>query len=694
LSRLADSMARCSPVRIALIACCVSFACALECGVGPVDGNVSLSAPIGPAYLSDLRNGSKPFEFSVTAFNTAKFALSSTIPVFVERAHGAPAFQRWDAVDCMQLVIGAGEHAVVWVRLNKLTLEKLTTAGPASVLWKTQFGLGSGAVSTYFMVGGESGVPNAIATTWDLPPMGWNSWFAYDVGLNDTVMRSNAEGLVRTGLSALGFTYVNMDGGWQGGRNSNGTVFANTTKFPFGMGALVDFTHQLGLSFGAYTDRGQSTCDAHVGSQGYELQDAQTYAAWGIDYVKEDACDATMNHTGALLQYETFQAAINSTDRPMFFSLCGWLKWYAGTPYGIGQSWRIGPDALSWPNVLMNVDAAADAASFVGPHHYADVDEIMGPSRGRPINQNQTLTQLNLIAIIGSPLLLSFDLTNRTSDDPDVAPFLNAEVISVHQDPIPGPYYRKLAGGYVSLDKITPLTGLACNASDPFQRFYLNSTANASAGFVTSVGLPGWCLNAGPAWYATFSHAQQVWFSECGVTCDPSMHDCMNQQWLLNENGTISSLYYFASSTNPDNVPGPFMSLDPVPNAVYLREPLFADEASRQIWTFDSSTGLLSSGYDGTCIAASPRATYNVWGRRLYDGSWALAFVNFGPSAGNVTCDAACFAGAEFNATTVLKFRDLWAHADLPVPVLAGQGFSVFLDPNGVSAMYRVSVAS
>ena len=51
-------------------------------------------------------------------------------------------------------------------------------------------------------------------------------------------------------------------------------------------------------------------------------------------------------------------------------------------------------DALSWENVLMNFDAAADAAAFVSAGHFADVDEVMGPSRGRPISRAQELTQV------------------------------------------------------------------------------------------------------------------------------------------------------------------------------------------------------------------------------------------------------------------------------------------------------------
>ena len=90
----------------------------------------------------------------------------------------------------------------------------------------------------------------------------------------------------------------------------------------------------------------------------------------------------------------------------------------------------------------MNIDAAADAAPFVSAGHFADVDEVMGPSRGRPISRAQELTQASgpcslglcavfpsaparcfccccqiaLIAVIGSPLLISFDLTGAWSE--------------------------------------------------------------------------------------------------------------------------------------------------------------------------------------------------------------------------------------------------------------------------------------
>jgi alpha-galactosidase len=114
---------------------------------------------------------------------------------------------------------------------------------------------------------------------------------------------------------------VAIDGGWQGGRYPNGTVYENPAMFPEGLAALVESIHDLGLLFGVYTDRGTSTCDAHVGSLNYEAQDAAFYARVGADYLKEDSCAASQSHSVAIQQFAKMQAALASTGRNIPLSL-------------------------------------------------------------------------------------------------------------------------------------------------------------------------------------------------------------------------------------------------------------------------------------------------------------------------------------------------------------------------------------
>ncbi len=69
------------------------------------------------------------------------------------------------------------------------------------------------------------------------------------------------------------------------------------------------------------SDRGFKTCAGRPGSLGYETKDANTYASWGVDYLKLDSCFT--NGTAPEVAYSIMRDALNATGRPIFFSLCG-----------------------------------------------------------------------------------------------------------------------------------------------------------------------------------------------------------------------------------------------------------------------------------------------------------------------------------------------------------------------------------
>jgi alpha-galactosidase len=66
-----------------------------------------------------------------------------------------------------------------------------------------------------------------------------------------------------------------------------------------------------------------------VGSEDHEVIDANTFADWQIDYLKEDSCSASTDEDTAFEQYGKMRDALNKTGRPIVFSLCGWNPWYA-----------------------------------------------------------------------------------------------------------------------------------------------------------------------------------------------------------------------------------------------------------------------------------------------------------------------------------------------------------------------------
>ncbi|KAG6527977.1 hypothetical protein ZIOFF_010113 [Zingiber officinale] len=106
-----------------------------------------------------------------------------------------------------------------------------------------------------------------------------------DNGLVDVV----ADAMVSTGLAKLGYQYVNIDDCWaEHDRDSQGYLVANRRTFPSGIKALADYVHSKGLKLAFTQMQGDSEMP---GSLGYEKKNAETFAAWGIDYLKYDNCN-------------------------------------------------------------------------------------------------------------------------------------------------------------------------------------------------------------------------------------------------------------------------------------------------------------------------------------------------------------------------------------------------------------------
>jgi len=178
-----------------------------------------------------------------------------------------------------------------------------------------------------------------------VPAMGYNSWYDEMQNLTEENMKASIDALVALGLPELGYVYFNLDDDWAEGRYANGTLYADKTKFPSKtLKPLAEYAHSKKLKFGTYTDRGTKTCGGKPGALAHEKIDAATYASWGVDYLKEDSCNAPADHATAFSEYAAMRDALNATGRPILFSLCGWNSWYAPMGDYLGNSWRIGPD--------------------------------------------------------------------------------------------------------------------------------------------------------------------------------------------------------------------------------------------------------------------------------------------------------------------------------------------------------------
>lgn len=135
---------------------------------------------------------------------------------------------------------------------------------------------------------------NGLAIT---PPMGWNSWNKYGGNINADLIMRMADYMVSSGMQAAGYEYINIDDCWMASsRDANGDLQADPIRFPAGsdgtpgIKVVADYVHSKGLKLGIYTSNGTRTCQGLPASEGYEEIDAKNYAAWGVDYVKEDFC--------------------------------------------------------------------------------------------------------------------------------------------------------------------------------------------------------------------------------------------------------------------------------------------------------------------------------------------------------------------------------------------------------------------
>lgn len=277
---------------------------------------------------------------------------------------------------------------------------------------------------------------DALAPT---PPMGWNSWNKFACDVSEQLIRETADALVASGMKDAGYQFVVIDDCWQVARDSVGTIVVDPDRFPSGMKALADYVHGKGLKFGVYSDAGTKTCQERPGSRGYEYQDARTYAAWGVDYLKYDWCShGTQNAEAA---YRLMRDALDASGRPITFSICEWgtnKPWLWAT--GVGHLWRTTGDiqdcwdcrrdwgGLGWVHIL---DLQVGLESHAGPGHWNDPDMLEVGNGGMTTEEYRA--HFAMWAMLAAPLMAGNDLRSMAPEIRDI--LTNREVIAVNQDP-------------------------------------------------------------------------------------------------------------------------------------------------------------------------------------------------------------------------------------------------------------------
>lgn len=288
------------------------------------------------------------------------------------------------------------------------------------------------------------------------PPMGWNSWNTFADQISEELVKQVVDSMVAIGMKDLGYQYINIDDFWQlAQRDDNGRIQVDKSKFPNGIKAVADYVHAKGLKLGIYSDASPATCGGVAGSYGYEEQDAQDFADWGVDLLKYDYCYAPASRDTAIVRYGTMYQALKKTGRSIVFSVCEWgprqpWEWAAGVG---GNYWRTTWDIRNtWINdtydnqhnsIMQILDINSPLDEYAGPGHWNDPDmlvvgidptakTVVAHGEAKGCSDTEYRSHMSLWSLMAAPLLSGNDV--RGMNDATKTILMNSELIAINQD--------------------------------------------------------------------------------------------------------------------------------------------------------------------------------------------------------------------------------------------------------------------
>ena len=371
----------------------------------------------------------------------------------------------------------------------------------------TRFGSGliSGFALALFCNGGAHAATDPLAPTgrWTAvetgqaakPPMGWNSWNAFQTDITEAKVLDSAKAIVDRGLAAKGYRYINIDDGWWlKRRTTDGRLIVRTSIFPSAAvggpeeTSFRPFTsriHAMGLKAGIYSDIGPNNCsqafappnapnlpegtvaEREVGLYGHIDQDIKLYFGdWAFDYIKVDACGIRAfgpeservksgqyralaplidvreirrtNIRAVRKLYQQVADALRRTnpDGDYVFSICAWGSADVRTwAKDVGNLSRTSDDITpSWTRMLANFDSAANRALYAHPGSWNDPDMLfVGHGDFDERHLTEAKSHFALWSMLSAPLLIGYDLRNAPQPLMDILG--NSDIIAIDQDP-------------------------------------------------------------------------------------------------------------------------------------------------------------------------------------------------------------------------------------------------------------------
>ena len=272
------------------------------------------------------------------------------------------------------------------------------------------------------------------------PIMGWSSWNHFKLNINEDVIKAQADAMVESGLYDAGYRFINIDDGYFGGRDAQGNLLIDTTKFPSGMRNLVDYIHQKELKAGIYTDAGKNTCGYYsrdkdkngygVGIYGHIPEDVDLFFnQWNFDFLKVDWCGAEAMRLDEETEYLNIYNAIKKIDKSINYNICRWAfpgKWAIDK----ADSWRISYDIFpKFSRILYIIEKNANLYPYASSGHYNDMDML---EVGNGMTYDEDKSHFSMWCMMNSPLMTGNNLKNMSKQTLEI--LTNKELIALNQD--------------------------------------------------------------------------------------------------------------------------------------------------------------------------------------------------------------------------------------------------------------------
>ena len=234
-----------------------------------------------------------------------------------------------------------------------------------------------------------------------------------------------------SGMKDAGYQYVNIDDCWSlAARAAEGSLQHDPARFPDGIKPLADYVHSLGLKLGIYGDRGIETCGHRAGSEGHEVQDAMTFASWGVDYLKYDNCPDPGPNPGPIIQprFEAMRDGAGrrrTPDRVQRLRLVVLRMGDARRPPAADDDRHqepldARPNSADRGSIMTSLKTNQPLAAYGGPNQWNDPDmlEVGNSDNGAgPVTDVENQSHFSLWAIIASPLIAGQRPAQHERDD-------------------------------------------------------------------------------------------------------------------------------------------------------------------------------------------------------------------------------------------------------------------------------------